>query len=71
MKEVSIKITEEQRIMLTMFILMTTKYRQGEIKANIELGNELELENLKKNAQWWIDCDKALNEIKEILDSSY
>ncbi len=68
-----LELTENQKIKLRMFLLMTTKYREGERKTWGELSKELNengeivFKNAVSNFDWWTDLEKEINIIIKML----
>lgn len=71
-----ITLTDEQASTLEVYLLITTKYRQGEIEASESLSRELD-ENgspkypkMKSNAKWWRKVNGTIEEIKTALKNA-
>lgn len=68
-KTKTIKLTYEEINTITCYILMTTKYREGEAEAWERLATEkkpdgsLKFPNAKRNAQFWRKQQKELTAI--------
>jgi len=68
-----INLTSEQRAFLKTFLLMTTRYREGELKASIALSKELDengnikFPNMAANADWWKEAISIIQEIQDII----
>jgi hypothetical protein len=73
----TIELTREQINTLACYILMTTQHRKGEREAWEKLAREVDengnpvFENARSNADYYAKLESKLEEIKEILDSSY
>jgi hypothetical protein len=69
----TIVLTNDQRITLDMYLLMTTNYRKKEHDACQRFGSELDehgnikYPNIASNAIWWDDAIKTIDEIIELL----
>lgn len=64
-----IKLTDSQASLLNFYILMTAKYREGEIEACSQLAQEkkedgnIKYPNMKSNAEWWENAHGELSRI--------
>lgn len=73
-KEKTITLTYDEVSILSCYILMTTKYREGEAEAWDRLATETEPDGspkfpkAKSNAQFWRDMEEQLNIIREKLE---
>ena len=69
-----ITLTDEQANLLSTYILISTKYREGEIKACGELSLEKKSDGstlsprMAANAQWWMNTHYELERIRKIID---
>ena len=58
-----------------MALILTAKYREREETASKELGEEreedgtLRFPNMKSNGEWWEKTNKAIEEIRAMLDA--
>ena len=74
-KETAVTLTNKQWSDLTCYILMTTKYREGERKCWEELGEEknddgsAKFPNAASNMAFWQEMMQSLNEISSIIDA--
>jgi len=72
----TITLTDEQATLLTMYILISTKYREREIKACGELGQEKTADgnpmfpNRAADAEWWIRLHHEIERIRRIIDKA-
>lgn len=72
--ETNITLTNDQRITLRLYLLMTKNYRGEEREAWEKLATEQnedgtpKFQHAKSNAEFWADMDKEINEIIEALD---
>jgi len=72
-RQSTIELTLDQSATLSTFLLMTTKYREGELEACRELGKELDengnikYPNIVANAKWWEGAISIIEEIQELL----
>lgn len=72
----TITLTHEQATTLTCYILMTTNYRKGEREAWESLAQEIkedgspEFPNAKSNAEFWVDMETTIEEIRKIIDNA-
>ena len=72
----TIRLTDEQADLLTFYILITTKYREGEIEACSKLGRELKSDGstlfprMAANAEWWTGTNHELERIRRIIDGA-
>lgn len=70
----SVTLTNEEWNRLRCYLLMTTKYREGERDAWASLSEELDesgaprFPNAAKNAAYWSDLDAFLGEVGEKID---
>lgn len=70
----TIRLTDEQANLLTTYLLISTKYREGEIKACGELSLEKKSDGstlfplMASNAQWWMNTHYELERIRKIID---
>lgn len=70
----TVTLTNELCSTLQCYILMTTKHREGELKAWEEMAQETDengapkLKNAASNAQFWRDMEPQLQQILEALD---
>lgn len=70
-----IPLTGEQKSLLTCYILMTTKYREGERDAWESLSQEVDEQgrpsypNASSNYKFWADLGGRLEEIRTIMDN--
>lgn len=68
------ELTSEQRSKLSLYILMTTKTREGEAEAWEKLAEEKNEDGSPKyvhaadNARFWRELDADLNEILRVLE---
>lgn len=73
-KEKTITLTYDEVSILSCYILMTTKYREGEAEAWDRLATETEPDGspkfpkAKSNAQFWRDMEEQLNIIRGKLE---
>jgi len=71
----TLELTDEQRRALNMVLILTAKYREGEEAASKELGEErgadgtLRFPNMKSNGEWWEKINKAIEEIRTMLEA--
>jgi len=72
----TIMLTNEQASTLGVYILLTTKYREDEIKASHELA-QLKNEdgtptysNMGSNAEWWEKTHNELEIIRRVIEES-
>lgn len=69
------EITNGEANLIVCYILMTTKYREGEAETWEELALErnedgtVTFENAASNARFWRDLEKCLDALKEKLDT--
>ena len=69
------EITNEEANLIVCYILMTTKYREGEAETWEELAQErnedgtVRFKNAAANGRFWRDLEKRLNNLKEKLDT--
>lgn len=69
------ELTSEQRSKLSLYILMTTKTREGEAEAWEKLADEKNEDGSPKyvhaadNARFWKEFDADLNEILRVLEA--
>lgn len=69
------ELTSEQRSKLSLYILMTTKTREGEAEAWEKLAEEKNEDGSPKyvhaadNARFWKELDADLNEILRVLEA--
>lgn len=70
-----IKLSQDDRTRLDIFLLMTTKYRQEEMKAWEELSKEKNedgtpvYKNAEGNARWWRELCDAIPRIKDAINN--
>ena len=70
----TVTLTNELCSTLQCYILMTTKHREGELKAWEEMAQETDengapkFKNAASNAQFWRDMEPQLQQILEALD---
>lgn len=70
----TITLTEEQANLVAVYILITTKYREGEIEACSELAQEKASDGnsvfpkMASNAEWWMRTHDELGRIRKIID---
>lgn len=75
-KEKTVTLTNEEWSALTTYLIMTTKYREGEAKAWAELAEEREedgsvkYKNAESNAQFWREKIETLEEIRKKIDEA-
>lgn len=73
-KEKTITLTYDEVSILSCYILMTTKYREGEAEAWDRLATEtepdgsLKFPNAKSNAKFWRDTEEQLTIIRGKLE---
>lgn len=73
-KEVTVTLTYDEVSILSVYILMTTKYREGEAEAWDRLATEtepdgsLKFPKAKSNAQFWRDMEETLTVIRGKLE---
>lgn len=71
-----VKLTNEQISTLVVYILSTTQHRKGEKEAWEELAKEMNedgtpvFKNAKSNAEYYVELEEKLREIREILDNA-
>jgi hypothetical protein len=69
-----ITLTDEQASTLSVFLLVTTKFREGEIEACRSLAKEKnedgspKLPNMASNAEWWEATHKEIENIIKAVD---
>lgn len=74
-RERSVSLTNAEWHRLVCYILMTTKYREGERKAWEHLASEVDASgapvfpNAKANAEYWAEVDGSLELIKQKIDA--
>lgn len=70
----SVSLTNDEWNRLRCYILMTTKYREGERDAWARLAEEVDesgapaFPNAAKNADYWAELDAFLGEVSEKID---
>ena len=72
----TLNLTQEEVSSLSMFLRITTKYREGEYTACLKLSEETKTDgspafpNMASNAEWWAKTDKNIQGILKKLDAS-
>ena len=72
----TIQLTDDQMSLMNFYILMTTKYREDEIKACSELAQEkkedgsIKYPSMKSNAEWWENTNRELNYISTVISQA-
>lgn len=70
-----ITLSQDDRLMLDVFLLMTTKYRKQEMNTWEKLSNEKNedgtpvYKNAKGNAKWWSELCDAIPRISRALNN--
>lgn len=68
-----IKLSQDERMKLDIFLLMTTRYREDEMKAWEELSKEKNedgtpvYKNAEGNARWWREFCEAIPHIRDAI----
>ena len=71
-----VKLDDEEAIVLSMFLAMTTRYRQDESASCRRLSEERNADGSPKfpkmaeNATWWERADKMLEAIRDRVDTA-
>jgi len=72
----TITLTDKQASLLATYILITTKYREGEIAACAELAEEKNGDGTPKypamssNADWWRETHTEMERIYKIIEEA-
>lgn len=71
-----VTLTDEQASTLEVYLLITTKYRQGEFETCESLSRELDengssrFPKMKGNAEWWKQTNETIEEIETALGNA-